>query len=75
MFEGISYLVASLLVIAAIAFISNRSIGGLKPHFGENRTLPSKAARVVTGTTFLALAGAFTWMGLNAKAVTLWLSS
>ena len=75
MFEGFSYLIALLLVIAAVAFVFNTSIAGLKPHFGKRRAAPSNAARVTAGGLFAAGASFFVWMGINAKPVLLWLSS
>ena len=75
MFEGFSYLIALLLVIAAIAFLFNTPIAGLKPHFGTRRAAPSRGVRAATGGVFTAAACFFVWMGLNAKPVLLWLSS
>ncbi len=75
MFEGFSYLIALLLVIAAIAVVFDSPIGGLKPRFGKHAARPSKTIRIATGSALTACASLSVWMGINAKSVVLWLSS
>jgi len=75
MFEGLCYLVAALLVIAAVVFFTGKPIAGLQPTFGKDKPVPPKNLRMVAGTVFVALAGGMLWVGLNTTTVVRFLSS
>ena len=74
MFELVCYLVGVLLLLASISFFTGKTIAGLKPSFGKNRPAPSKNTRMIAGCVCLVLAAFFAWMGVNALAVTRWLT-
>ena len=69
MFEGFSYLVASLLLIGAVVFFTGTEIAGLKPTFGKGKPVPPRNLRMIAGAVFVLLAGGAFWVAANTSAV------